>query len=194
MISINSTTPKNMKRILMILVMGLVSLQAAPIEADRAIEISVQGIPMQEAARLNGKYLVSGSGHVRMWVIGNIKASGLEPSTLAQRIEDAYKAAEIYTNPTFQVFSSSDDILQQHSVTVGGKVRSPGRKPHTKGMTLFQAVAAAGGPTEFGAKNRVRLYRNKKVYVYDLTKAEHKMLLIYPDDIVDIPAKNWIGK
>jgi protein involved in polysaccharide export with SLBB domain len=113
---------------------------------------------------------------------------------LAQRIEGAYISAQIYTNPTFQVVSDSSDVIRQQTVTVGGKVRSPGPRAYQKGMTLFQAVSAAGGATEFGAINRVRLYRNKQVFTYDLGRAEHKMLLVYPNDIVDVPAKNWIGK
>jgi polysaccharide export outer membrane protein len=183
-----------MKRILAILALGLSVLQASPIESGQAIQITVQGVPPSEAARLNGTYPVSDSGYIRMWQVGTIRAAGIDSSVLGQRIEAAYKAAEIYTDPTFQVLSDSSDAIKQQMVTVGGKVRQPGQKPYQKGMKLFQAVAAAGGATEFGAVNRVRLYRNKKVFTYDLTRAEHKTLLIYPNDIIDIPAKNWIGK
>lgn len=183
-----------MRILLSLLALSLLPLHASPIEAGQAINITVQGVPASEAARLNGTYPVSDSGVIRMWEVGSIRAAGVDSSVLAQRIEQAYKAAEIYTNPVFQVISDSSDIIKQQIVTVGGKVRAPGAKPYQKGMTLFEAVAAAGGPTEFGAKNRVRLYRNKKVYTYDLGLAEHKMLLVYPNDIIDIPAKNWIGQ
>ena len=72
-------------------------------------------------------------------------------------------------------------------------MRNPGPKPYQRGMTLFQAVMASGGPTEFGAVNRVKLYRKGKVYTYDLTKGNHKLLLVYPNDTIDVPEKNWRG-
>ena len=79
-------------------------------------------------------------------------------------------------------------------LTVGGKVRAPGAKRWAQGMTLFQAVMAAGGPTEFGAMNRVKLYRNGRVYTYDLSKGDHKLLKVYANDTIDVPQKNWAGR
>ena len=192
--SINKHPLEMMKLLLMTLMMGSAALQAGSIEADQAVDIVVQGVPPSEGARLNGKYPVSGSGYIHMWEVGQIKAAGVDTSTLARRIEAAYKNAEIYTNPTFQVFSSSADVLKQQMVTVGGKVNSPGPKPYRKGMTLFQAVTAAGGPTAFGAKNRVRLYRNNRVSTYDMNQAKHKQLLLDPNDTVEVPEKNWFGR
>ena len=61
-------------------------------------------------------------------------------------------------------------------------------------MTLYDAVMAAGGPTEFGALNRVSLYRNNKRYVYDLSKGSHKLLKVFPRDTIVIPQKNWFGR
>jgi len=183
-----------MKILLIALVLGMPVLQGGPVEAGRAIQITVQGVPPAEQARLNGTYPVSDGGYIRMWQVGNIRAAGLDSNALAQSIEAAYKNAEIYSSPNFQVVSTSGDSIVQEVITVGGKVRMPGPKPHQKGMTLFEAVAAAGGATEFGAKNRVRLYRNKNVYTYDLNTAAHKILLVYPGDIIDVPDTNWRGR
>jgi hypothetical protein len=52
---------------------------------------------------------------------------------------------------------------------------------------------SAGGPTEFGAINRISLYRNGKRFIYDLNKGEHKLLKIYPRDTIDIPQKTVFG-
>lgn len=180
--------------LLMLAALALPHLHASPIQAGQAIQITVQGVPPGEQARLNGTYPVSDGGTIRMWQVGTIRAAGVDSSVLAQRIESEYKAAGIYTSPTFQVLSDSSDNIVQHVVTVGGRVRSPGPKPYQKGMTLFQAVTAAGGPTEFGAMGRIKLYRNKKVYTYDLTKGDHKLLLVYSGDIIDVPQVNWFGK
>jgi protein involved in polysaccharide export with SLBB domain len=170
------------------------TLKAGIIEAGQAIQITIQGVPISEQGRVNGTYSVSDAGYVRLWGINNIKAAGVDSNVLAQSIETAYKRAEIYTNPNVQVLANSSDKLIEQLLTVGGRVRAPGPKPFQKGMTLFQAVMASGGPTEFGAINRVKLYRNGKVYIYDLTKGEHKLLKVYPNDTIDVPEKNWLGR
>ena len=163
------------------------------IQSGTAIQISIQGVPVSEQGRINATYPVSKSGYITMWHVGQIKASGLTSTQLARKIEAAYRNAEIYTSPTIQILSDSTQNITQQIVTVGGKVRAPGPKPFSRGMTLYDAVMAAG-PTEFGAINRVKLYRNGKAYIYDLTKGSHKLLKLYPRDTIDIPQKNWIGQ
>mgnify|MGYP002037505179 CR=1 FL=1 len=169
-------------------------LQAQQIEAGGAIQITIQGVPVAEQGRINGGYPVSDKGFITMWKIGDIKVAGVVPEALARKIEAAYREAEIYTSPVIQIIADSSDNLTLHVVTVGGKVRAPGPKPFRRGMTLYQAVMSAGGPTEFGAINRVSLYRNGKRYIYDLHKGEHKLLKLYPRDTIDIPQKNVFGQ
>ena len=181
--------------ILSLLLLAVVpaSLQAQ-IESGGAIRITIQGVPTGEQGRINGPYPVSDRGYITMWEVGAIKAAGVEPDVLARLIEKAYREAEIYTSPTIQIIADSSDNLTVQVITVGGKVRAPGPKPFQRNMTLYQAVMSAGGPTEFGAINRVSLYRNNKRYVYDLNKGEHKLLKVYPRDTIEIPQKNVFGR
>lgn len=186
-----------MKAILSSLILAIVMVVpcfASPIETGQVIQIQILGVPPGEQARINATYPVSDRGYVTMWKVGSIKAAGMGTDALARTIEAAYRNAEIYTSPTIQIIADSSDNLVQQLVTVGGKVRSPGAKPYQRGMTLFQAIMAAGGATEFGADNRVKLYRGGRVYTYDLNKGEHKLLLVYPKDVIDIPQKNVIGR
>ena len=168
------------------------SLQAQ-IEAGGAISITIQGVPTGEQSRINGGYPVSEKGFITMWKVGSIKVAGMDSEALARRIETAYREAEIYTSPVIQIVADSSDNLTVHVITIGGKVRAPGPKPYRRGMTLYQAVMSAGGPTEFGAINRISLYRNGKRFIYDLNKGEHKLLKIYPRDTIDIPQKTVFG-
>lgn len=165
----------------------LPNFATAQIESGAVIQISIQGVPQKEHTRINASYPVSDNGYITMWHIGSIRAAGLKPEVLARKIEKAYVDAEIYTSPTFQIIADSGDTLTQHLVTVGGQVRSPGPKPFSRGMTLYQAVMAAGGATEFGAIKRISVFRNNKRYTYDLTKGEHKMLKLQPKDTIDVP-------
>lgn len=182
-----------------LLLLALLVLAVVPaklvgqIEPGSAIEITIQGVPPTEQSRINATYPVSEKGYITMWQIGTIKASGLQTDALARKIEAAYRQAEIYTSPTIQILADSSDKLTQQQVTVGGKVRAPGPKPYVRNMTLYDAVMAAGGPTEFGAINRVKLYRNGKAYTYNLKQGQHKLLKVYPRDTIDVPEKNIWG-
>ncbi len=191
-------TPSIMKSLLCLAVLAMAGLPstglAQIIEPGAAIQITVQGVPLGEQGRINAVYPVSKKGYITMWHIGAIRASGFTPDVLARKIEVAYRNAEIYTSPTIQILSDSTQNITQQIITVGGKVRAPGPKPFARGMTLYDAVMAAGGPTEFGAISRVKLYRNGKAYEYDLGKGAHKLLKIYPKDTIDIPQKDWLGR
>ncbi|MEM1086015.1 MAG: polysaccharide biosynthesis/export family protein [Verrucomicrobiota bacterium] len=173
----------------------LVSVDAqSTINAGRAIEIRIQGVPNEEMARVNNTYPVSESGFIRMPFIGNVRAAGKSPNALAQSIEAAYRSAQIYTNPTVQVIASSDETLTEHIVTVGGYVRRPGPVKYIRGLTLYNAVQAGGGATEFGSMHRVKLIRNGKLREYDLFKTAAKGVQLQPNDTIEVPQKNLWGR
>jgi len=164
------------------------------ISAGRAIEIRIQGVPATETQLINNTYPVSETGTIRMPFIGSVRAAGLSPQALAGSIEAAYKAAEIYTHPTIQVFASTDETLTKLRLTVGGQVKNPGPVEYVRGMTLYDAVQAARGATEFGAMNRVSLIRGTQRKEYDLNQTKFMNVLVEPNDTILVPQKNMIGK
>lgn len=164
------------------------------IQAGRAIEIRIQGVPSEEMNRVNNVYPVSEQGTIRMPFIGTVSVAGLSPNGLANKIEQTYRAQQIYTNPTIQVLATSDDTVVEYIVVVGGQVRRPGPVKYYRGMTLFQAVQAAGGATEFGAMNRVNLIRDAKLRQYDLKDLKAKGTMVEPNDTVEVPEKNIFGR
>ena len=178
--------------ILLTLTLGVAMGQS--IQVNQTLEIKVLGVPASEQARLNSAYQVSTAGTVTLWEIGVIKASGRTPNQLAAAISAAYKAKGIYTNPNFQVTTPTDGGLVQKRFTVGGQVKLPGPKPFTNGLTLYTAVQTAGGKTPFGATNRVKLFRNGKVYQYNLKDDRHKNIRIYPGDAIEVPQTDWKGQ
>lgn len=163
------------------------------ISAGRAIEIRIQGVPATETTLINNTYPVSESGTIRMPFVGSIRAAGLSPQQLAVSIEAAYRAAEIYTRPTIQVFASTDETIAKLRLTVGGQVKSPGPVEYVRDMTLNDAVQAARGPTEFGAMKRVQLIRGKDRKEYNLSDPKHMSILVQPNDTIMVPQKNWTG-
>ncbi len=164
------------------------------INAGRAIEIRIQGVPTEEMTRINNTYTVSEQGYIRMPFIGNVKASGLSAHALASSIEARYRADKIYTNPTIQVIKSSDETLEEYIVTVGGQVRRPGPVKYIRGLTIYNAVQAGGGATEFGSMYRVKLIRNGRLRELDLTRTQNKGILVEPNDTIEVPQKNLWGR
>lgn len=171
-----------------------VSGALSQIQAGRAIQITISGVPPEEKARFDPIYPVSEGGTINMPLIGQVRAAGLRSEQLASNLEARYREAGIYTNPTFQVIDSSARTVQEQMVHVGGHVRRTGPVPYNRNLTLYQAIQAAGGPTEFGSMRRVKLFRAGKQKQYDLTQAQFMHIPLEPDDTIEVPQKDLWGR
>jgi protein involved in polysaccharide export with SLBB domain len=174
-------------------IVGLVPL-AAQIQAGRAIQISIQGVPPDEKSRIDMVYPVSESGMINMPFIGAVRASGLRGEQLAAILQQRYKDQGIYTSPVFHVIDSNAKTIDQQVVYFGGDVRRPGPVPYTRNLTLFQALQSAGGANEFGSIKRITLFRNGRNREIDLTRPESMGILLEPNDTIEVPRKNWLGQ
>jgi protein involved in polysaccharide export with SLBB domain len=169
-------------------------LSYAQIESGKAIIITISGVPSEEKGRIDGTYPVSDTGFINMPFIGTVHAANMSNSDLAFLLQSRFKGSGIYTNPTIQVISNSGDAIDEQVVHVGGLVRGPGPKRFSKGLTLYQAIQSAGGATEFGSMYRVKLFRNGKQTIYDLTKEQSMSVVVQPNDTIEIPQKNMLGR
>ncbi len=88
---------------------------------------------------------------------------------------------------------AATDLRPLVDVTIGGQVRKPGRYSLVVGATLGKALEAAGGPTAYGAINRVKLYRGGRVYAYNMKLEEHRGVRIFQSDVIEVPQKRWYG-
>jgi protein involved in polysaccharide export with SLBB domain len=85
------------------------------------------------------------------------------------------------------------------SVMVIGAVRQPGVHPLTQGMTLRDAILAAGGPTEFADLSNVSLKRSQSsdVVTVDYSEVMSGNVLanpqLQPGDVISIPTKVQLG-
>jgi polysaccharide export outer membrane protein len=89
---------------------------------------------------------------------------------------------------------SGSPKAEELTLTIGGQVRRPGPVKYNREMTLYQALQAGGGETEFGSVRRVILTRAGKTQTLDLTKTENKNLPAKPNDTLEVPQKNIIGR
>lgn len=179
-------------------VLSLISFVApgtAQIEAGKSIQIFIMGVPSEEKGKIDALYPVSESGMVNLPFIGKIRASGMSDEALASSIQNAYKSAQIYNSPTIQVISTGKgSSVDQEVIHLGGQVRGPGPKPFQRNLTIYQAIQAAGGATEFGSLRRVKLYRNGKTQTFDVTNAQFMRVPLEPNDTIEVPQKDWLGR
>lgn len=171
----------------------LISPAFSQIEAGQSIQIKIMGVPAEEKAKIDEIYPVSNKGLVNMPFIGEIRAAGLESDELAKSIQNAYREGGIYNDAAIQVFSNDKQIAPiQQQVHIGGFVRATGPRDFVKGLTVFQAVQAAGGPNEFGSMKRVILIRVGKQQIINLETLEGKGVVTQPHDTIEVPRKRII--
>lgn len=174
---------------------SMLSPVMAQIQPGQSVIIKIMGVSAEEKEKINETYPVAKTGTVNLPMVGEIRAAGLESHELAKSIEKAYRDGGIYNSPAIQVIANNNQgAVADQEVHLGGRVRAPGARPFKDGLTVFQAVQAAGGADEFGALNRVIVWRIGKSLTVDLETAEGKAMVTRPDDTIEVPEKNWRGR
>jgi len=160
------------------------------IQVGKSVAISIQGVPPEEKGRIDGPYLVADNGNINMPFVGPVRAAGLKPEALAAALEARYRAAQIYRSPTFQVVADVEgSALEENVVHLGGHVSRPGPVKYQRGLTLWQAIHSAGGPTPFGTLKRVKVLRGGQQRLYDVTQLEAQQIRLEPNDTIELPQK-----
>ena len=92
--------------------------------------------------QLSGKYAVDDSGFIDMPLLGLIRAGGLPPDTLGQKIAASLQARKLILNPSVAV-----EVSRYRPFYILGEVDTPGQYPYRPGMTVLTAISIAGGFT-----------------------------------------------
>ena len=130
----------------------------APVEdyaigVDDVVQVSVWRNP-----ELGITVPVRPDGRISVPLVGDVLAGGRTPSQVAADIQD--KLSAFVRDPQVAVILTdlrSHEYLSRIRVT--GAVRQPVSIPFRQGMTVLDAVLAAGGVNEFAASDRAALYR-----------------------------------
>ena len=127
---------------------------------------------------LSGEFEVDGTGLISMPLIGQLPAAGLSTAELenaiAARLSDGY-----VLNPRVSV-----EVINYRPFYILGEVGRPGEYPYTSGLTVQNAVAAAGGFT-YRANKRIvyiKSMEGNEEVVYNLTPGTR----VQPGDTVRI--------
>lgn len=187
----------DMKNLMWVIVAALsmvgisnVVAQAPTVRVGDAVTITIRGVPETESARVSGIYKVDQNGELvgLPYLDGyNINASGLTEGQLSRKIASAYRSAQIYTKATITALVDQPEMVR--TVTIGGKITNPGPVPYREGMTIYEAVMAAKGPTRFGSMKKVVLFRRGGKTLYNLEKDQAKMVTLLPGDTILIEKK-----
>jgi polysaccharide export outer membrane protein len=95
-------------------------------------------------------------GMISLPLIGDVQAQGLTAVQLAKVISERLK--EYKENPTVSV---SVKQVNSYGVYIVGEVAKPAKYQLKSNTTVLQAIAIAGGFTEFASKNRLQVVRNR---------------------------------
>ncbi len=81
-----------------------------------------------------------------------------------------------------------------HRISVGGDVKTPQLIPYSEDLTVLRVINAAGGFTEYADKHKVRLLRDGKLNIVDVSailKQPNLDVPLRPGDSIEVPQSFW---
>jgi len=119
---------------------------------EDVIEVVVWKTP-----ELSRQVVIRPDGKISLALIGDVVARGLTADQLAKAIADKYKAVK--SNPSVSV-----NVMEVNSyyVFLVGEVVKPGKLQLKSYTTILQAIAEAGGFTQFASRNSIMVVRTMK--------------------------------
>lgn len=174
--------------------MVLIPTASYKIGVDDVIQVSVWKNP-----DLSIKVPVRPDGMISMPLAGDVRAGGLTPKEVAADIEEIL--GNYLRGPKVVVIVSE---LRSHGylsrIRVTGAVAEPTSLTYRQGMTVLDAVLAAGGITQFSSSNKTKLYRRSAggTQIIDirlgdiLTKGNLSTNYpLQPGDVITLPERNF---
>lgn len=118
------------------------------------LQISLLGIPQEKAIET----VIDEQGNITLpYIEKPVQAAGLTSSQLERKIQSIYIDGQIYRHITVNVLTSAKSYFME------GEIRNPQEYPLQRRITLLQAIAAAGGYTEYANPHKITITRNDRV-------------------------------
>ncbi len=143
---------------------------------------------------LTGEYAVSSEGTISFPLIGEVKVGGKTAVQVGRDIRDLL-AKGYLRNPQVSVLVKA---YKSKKVSVFGQVRKPSTFAFVEGMTIVEAVSAAGGFSPMAKKNAVKVTRSIKgkktkftVPVASIGRGTANTFYMRPGDVVFVPKRLW---
>lgn len=165
---------------------------AAEVPADYVIgPEDVLGIVFWREAELSGDVTVRPDGRITLPVIGEIAAAGMQPGALQKQI--VVLAGKYVNDPNVQVIIRA---IHSRRFFVTGRVADPGTFDLKGPMTVMQALAMAGGLTEYADAKNITILRKGDAQTpvlrfnyRDVSKGKklEQNVILRPGDTVVVP-------
>jgi polysaccharide biosynthesis/export protein len=164
------------------------------IGADDVLSVKVWQNP-----ELDVQVPVRSDGKITVPLAGDVQAGGKTPEQVAAALTQALAAYVKEPRVTVLVTElRSHEYLSRVRVT--GAVREPVSLPYRQGMTVLDAILAAGGPTEYAAADRAALHRREREqtrsYAIPLAALLEQGDLasnwpVQPGDVITVPQRGF---
>jgi protein involved in polysaccharide export with SLBB domain len=128
-------------------------------------------------AQLSGEFQVDGGGRITFPLISEVGARGLTIRDLTAELTALLRDGYLI-DPKITL-----EVLNYRPFYILGEVRQPGKYEYLSGITLYNAIALAGGYTHRARQNRAEITRANPERV--LTDADHGTVIL-PGDIINI--------
>jgi len=153
----------------------------------------VLGVVVWREADVSGDVTVRSDGIITLPLIGDVKAAGLTPQQLGDRIQTALR--EFITDAAVTVVVRQ---MNSRKVFITGEVAKPGAYPLVSTMTVMQLIAVAGGLNEFAEGKSISVMRTEggqtKTLPFDYKnvangKKARQNIVLKPGDTVVVPER-----
>jgi polysaccharide biosynthesis/export protein len=112
-------------------------------------------IQVFDQEKMSGRMKVRSDGRISLPFVNDIEAAGKTPGKFAAELETSLKSVVISPKVTIIVEESSP-----LNISILGEVRMPGLHAMQRGAGVAQALASAGGLSNFAHKDRIFVVRN----------------------------------
>jgi len=166
----------------------------APVEAGFTIgPEDVLGVIVWREQEVTGDVTVRPDGMITLPLIRDVKAAGLTPTQLADRIQEALR--EFITDASVTVVVRQ---MNSRKVFITGEVARPGAYALISSMNVMQLIAVAGGLTEFAEAKSISVMRveggQTRTFPFDYKnvasgKKPAQNIALKPGDTVVVPER-----
>lgn len=150
-------------------------------KGDKLI-VAFRDIPMPEDI----KYVIDERGSINLPLAGSVQLEGKRTFEAEEVIQKAYIEGGFYRKIKVIVTAQEDEYV------VLGEVKKEGKYVLAPGTTLWRAIGAAGGYTDFAKRWAVELKRGEQVTVHDVDKiadGKESDPMIKASDIINVPRR-----
>ncbi len=160
-----------------------------PLRADDRVVVT-----LRTSANTRGETvedIVDTDGMIRLPLIGEFRVDGMTTSEASRAIAQEYIERGFYIDMLANVVSTTirEGLVEEYSIT--GEIHRRGRFPLREGMTLWEAVIAAGDVTDF-ASDTVLLTRDGVTKSFSIDRIRRGRVqdpVIRNGDIIQVRAR-----